>query len=84
MASDSKYIPLLLGLGYRNFSVDTGFLEQVNHRVAILDIEECKALTRKILGHYDENGRRIGAINDPNKIIDLLDQLGTELQKREP
>jgi phosphotransferase system enzyme I (PtsI) len=49
IASDPQLVPLLVGLGFRDLSVDTHFLSQVRHVVSALDIAACEKLANECL-----------------------------------
>jgi phosphotransferase system enzyme I (PtsI) len=49
IASDPHLVPLLVGLGFRDLSVDTHFLSQVRQAVSALDIAACERLADECL-----------------------------------
>ncbi len=55
MASEKKYIPLLLGLGIDEFSVSPGRLLAVKNEIRKTDYQEAKNLHKKIFQGLSEN-----------------------------
>jgi len=53
IASDPQMIPLLIGLGFRDLSVDMHFLAQVEELVSRLDAAECRQLADACLKARD-------------------------------
>lgn len=49
MAGDPRYTILLLGLGYRNFSMSTVFMYQIKQIIRSISITECEEFVDKIL-----------------------------------
>ena len=48
-ASDLYYLPMLMGMGYRNFSVNLQAVPQIRHLIRNVAIEECEDLADKAL-----------------------------------
>lgn len=53
MASEPIYVPLLLGLGFRNLSVSPTSIPEVKRLLRSIKIYECKALAKRCLAHSD-------------------------------
>lgn len=49
MAGEPKYTMLLLGLGFRNFSMSSAFMYQVKRIIRSVTIEECRDLVNKLM-----------------------------------
>jgi phosphotransferase system enzyme I (PtsI) len=49
MASDPEYIMLLLGLGYRTFSLAPPMIPEIKKLIRSVTIESCNAIARKVL-----------------------------------
>jgi YHS domain-containing protein len=49
IASDPQLLPLLIGLGFRDLSVDIRLLPQVEEMASRLDLERCRQLARACL-----------------------------------
>lgn len=49
MAHDLRYLPFLLGIGLRHFSVDPGYLPRMHQKVSGLSIRHCKAFAKELL-----------------------------------
>ncbi len=49
MAGEPKYTMLLLGLGFRNFSMGTAFMYQIKRMVRSVKISECEALVDELM-----------------------------------
>jgi phosphotransferase system enzyme I (PtsI) len=64
MAGELAYTRLLLGMGLRQFSMNTAQVPSIKQRVLITSLPEIAGLTQKIL-----------RADDPMKIRDLLDKL---------
>ena len=54
MAGDPYYIPLLLGMGLRELSMQPGSLLEVKRRLQTLDCGELTRRTQEIMGRLDE------------------------------
>ncbi len=50
IASDPQLVPLLIGLGFRDLSVDVHFVSQIETIVSNLDVAACKRLADDCLG----------------------------------
>jgi phosphotransferase system enzyme I (PtsI) len=49
MAGEPKFTMLLLGLGFRNFSMGTAFMYQIKRIIRSVSIKECEALVENLL-----------------------------------
>jgi len=49
MANDAHYLPLLIGMGYRNFSINPRFFPLVQHTIKSINCETSRNLTSNIL-----------------------------------
>ncbi|MES9906288.1 MAG: phosphoenolpyruvate--protein phosphotransferase [Sedimenticola sp.] len=56
MAGDRRYIPLLLGLGLREFSVPPVSLLETKQQLLTLKVDELKRRTQEIMNSLDEAG----------------------------
>ncbi|MCD4830893.1 MAG: phosphoenolpyruvate--protein phosphotransferase [Anaerohalosphaeraceae bacterium] len=54
MASEPEYVMMLLGLGFRTFSLATPMIPEIKKLVRSVTIESCNALARKVLGMNSE------------------------------
>ena len=61
MAYDARYIPYLLGIGIRKFSLNSRYLPQVQHLIENTDSKSAEAKTRQYL--------KRSKISDTNKMI---------------
>ena len=53
MASDPRYIPLLLGLGLREFSVGAASLLRAKRRIGNLPLDQAQEHARQVMNQYD-------------------------------
>jgi phosphotransferase system enzyme I (PtsP) len=51
MAHQQRYVPFLLGIGVRAFSVDTAYLLRTQQTIAATPISEAKALAQRLLAY---------------------------------
>ncbi|MDM8524396.1 phosphoenolpyruvate--protein phosphotransferase [Desulfococcaceae bacterium HSG8] len=58
MAHESEYIPFLLGIGIRKFSVDPQFLPRLQERITNLSLSDAMEHTRKLLSEFTIKGTR--------------------------
>ncbi len=49
MAHDPKFLPLLLGIGLRNFSLDARYLPKIHQRLSEVSMVDAEAMTSQIL-----------------------------------
>jgi len=49
IAGDPKYTMMLIGLGYRGFSMSTKYMYQVKHIIRSVTVEECEHFSRTLL-----------------------------------
>ena len=60
IASDPQLVPLLVGLGFRDLSVDVHFVSQVQDIVSSLDVAACERLALDCLGaHSSQEVRKL-------------------------
>jgi len=53
-ASEPEYVMLLLGLGVRTLSLTSPLIPEIKQVIRSVTIEDCNALTRKVLGMNSE------------------------------
>ncbi|MEM7168145.1 MAG: phosphoenolpyruvate--protein phosphotransferase [Planctomycetota bacterium] len=53
MGSEPLYVPLLIGLGFRNLSVSPTSIPEVKRLIRTIKVYECKALAKRCLAHTD-------------------------------
>jgi phosphotransferase system enzyme I (PtsP) len=51
MAHQREYIPFLLGIGIRNFSVSTSFLHQTQSLISEVSLNEAEIIVGEVLEH---------------------------------
>ncbi len=54
MAGDPHYLPLLLGMGLREFSMQSGSLLEIKRRLQTLDCSELTRQTQQLMEQLDE------------------------------
>ncbi len=54
MASDPKYVMLLLGMGIRTFSVNPGMITEIRSIICDSSIDECKTIAKRVLAMEDD------------------------------
>jgi phosphotransferase system enzyme I (PtsI) len=60
IASDPHLVPLLIGLGFRDLSVDVHFVSQIEQIVSSLDVETCERLANECLkAHNSQEVRKL-------------------------
>ena len=63
MAGNAKLVPLLLGLGLRNLSMNAGSIPRVKQAVRALDIDDCARFARRVMEQ-----------SDPKRIAELVEE----------
>jgi phosphoenolpyruvate-protein phosphotransferase len=67
IASDPQLLPLLIGLGFKDLSVDIRFLSQVEETAARLDVEQCRQLVQNCL--HAKTSREVRAILNDSQLV---------------
>jgi phosphoenolpyruvate-protein phosphotransferase len=67
MAGNPKFVPLLMGLGLRSFSMNASAVPRVKQAVRATTLEDCKTLARKVM-----------ELSDPARIQELVLGVRTE------
>lgn len=67
MASNPRYVPLLLGLGLRSFSMSASAVPKVKQAVRAVEIDACARFARRVMEQ-----------SDPQRIRDLISAFGKE------
>jgi len=55
MAHDPRYIPFLIGIGIRKYSLDVRYLPKIQQRIAAIDAQKAEMFATELLGKANVN-----------------------------
>jgi predicted GNAT family acetyltransferase len=82
IASDPTYTNLLIGLGFRSFSVSPGRLLDIKHAIRSTDLQQAEKLAEQVLSVHSTRDIRAQVQDDWNRVARLLRPSSTAQQSR--